>query len=209
MDTVEKTERTNRSFAGSQPVSKVKKLMPVNEDEIVRKAMNGDHDSFIKLFDKYKGFVWNVAYRMTYDFDEAEDLTQEVFISVWKNLKSFRGASVFSTWIYRVTVNKALNKIKRRCDHMELNEESGVGEIDEEAFMRRNAGAVFEQFEAERTLSYLLSKLGSERRIALILYECEGLSYEQIASATDVSVGTVRSRIARARREIKKIAADI
>ena len=150
--------------------------------------------------------VWNVAYRMTSDFDEAEDLAQDVFVTAWLKLASFRGESAFSTWLYRITVNKALNGKKGGRMVHRLSEEETANLLDAETFMRQNPSAGLEKLEAERILAGLLAQIEPERRLALILREIEGLSYEQIAEAMETPVGTVRSRISRAREELEAIA---
>lgn len=179
----------------------------MNDIDIAQKAGSGDKAAFAQLFEKYKTFVWNVAYRMTYDFDEAEDLTQEVFIKVWENLNSFRGDSAFSTWIYRITVNQTLNRITRKPAIVNNISEGPLNQVDRELFMRQNPAASIDDFETERMLNNLLARINPERRIAIILYEIEGLSYEEIAGATKAPIGTVRSRIARGRKELEEMAA--
>ena len=178
----------------------------MDESALALRAGQGDASAFEELFHKYKTFVWNVAYRMTYNFDMAEDLAQDVFISAWKSLPAFRGASAFSTWIYRITVNTTLNMLRRRPYEQIASDEQLHGVLDTETFMRQNPETRTQTVEAERELSALLARLSPERRLALVLKEIEGLSYEQIAQATGVPLGTVRSRIARARADLGKIA---
>ncbi|MBI4667142.1 MAG: sigma-70 family RNA polymerase sigma factor [Nitrospinae bacterium] len=179
----------------------------MDEARIVEKARNGDQEAFGVLFEQYKNMVWSVAYRMTYDFDEAEDLAQDVFVSAWKNLGSFRGDSSFSTWLYRITANKSLNHAGKRKNVRVVPGEETMAKVDEAMFMRNNPQLSIEQMETEKTLAEFLGRLEPERRLAVILRELEGLSYEEIAEATKVPVGTVRSRLARGRRELEEMAA--
>lgn len=173
------------------------------ETRLVEKARAGDAEAFGLIFERSKNMVWNVAYRMTGDFDEAEDLAQDVFVTAWRKLASFRGESAFSTWLYRITVNKALNAKKSGRALHRLSDEETANLVDMEAFTHQNPSAGVEQLETERILAGLLARLEPERRLALILREIEGLSYEQIAEAMDTPVGTVRSRISRAREELE------
>ncbi len=181
----------------------------INETITVNRARAGDTAAFEELFDKYKSFVWNVAYRMTCSFEESEDLTQEVFVSAWKALGSFKGRSSFSTWLYRITVNKTLNTLRRRSPAGCKTDERVFGVVDKEIFMRQNPGAGVESCEVEQALSKLLERLDPDRRMAVVLREIEGLSYEQISGAMDVPVGTVKSRIARAREDLARFAAQM
>jgi len=176
------------------------------DSRLVEKARAGDAEAFGLIFERSKGMVWNVAYRMTGDFDEAEDLAQDVFVTAWRKLASFRGESAFSTWLYRITVNKALNAKKSGRMLQRLTDEETANLVDVETFTRQNPTAGVEQLETERILAGLLAQLEPERRLALILREIEGLSYEEIAEAMDTPVGTVRSRISRAREELEATA---
>lgn len=175
-----------------------------DEDSLlVDKARDGDTAAFGLLFEKHKRRVWSVAYRMTVDFDEAEDISQEVFVTAWRKLSMFRGDSAFSTWLYRITVNTALNSKRGGRIVHGLTDEATANLVDDDVFRRQNPSAGVEKLEAERILAKLLARLEPERRMALILREIEGLSYEEIASAMDTPVGTVRSRISRAREDIE------
>ncbi|VAX19987.1 hypothetical protein MNBD_NITROSPINAE01-646 [hydrothermal vent metagenome] len=181
----------------------------MDEDKTIVKASSGDQTAFMQLFEKHKDFVWNVAYRMVYDFDEAEDLAQEVFIAVWKNLATYQAKSKFSTWLYRITVNRTLNHVTRIKKNDEFNETKVHKFVDENIFMRQNPESAVFELEAEKALAALLARLEPERRMAVILREIEGFSYEEIARATNVKIGTVRSRIARGRDELERYAKEI
>ncbi|MBI5816346.1 MAG: sigma-70 family RNA polymerase sigma factor [Nitrospinae bacterium] len=180
----------------------------MDETQTIEKAREGDTEAFRILFDKHKGFVWNVAVRMSGDTDEAEDIAQDVFVSAWKNLPAFRGGSSFSTWIYRITVNRVLNGARKKNLAMELKDEA-ARIAGPEIFIKDNPAAQTEKDDAEKTLMTILSRLSPERRIAVILREIEGLSYEEIAEATGAPVGTVRSRIARGRNDLAQIAGEM
>jgi len=179
-----------------------------DEAQIVEKARSGDTAAFKSLYDKYGRFVWSVAFRMTYDFDEAEDVAQDVFISAWKSLPGFRGVSAFSTWLYRITVNHTINRVKRRRITKELTDETLRHVLDSGVFMRQNPAAAADELDVEKRLAALLNRLDADRRMAVILREIEGLSYEEIAEATGVPIGTVRSRLARGRKDLEEMAAN-
>ncbi len=179
----------------------------MDDFDLIKRAGQGDEKAFKELFEKHKTFVWNVSYRMTYDFDEAEDIAQEVFIKVWKSISKFRGTSRFSTWVYRITVNSALNTLGKAARNESHFDEGAMAHIDTQRFMDQNPEANLAQIEAERILAQLLAKLDNERRIVIILREIEGLSYEEIAETTGAPIGTVRSRIARGRKDLEEMGA--
>jgi len=188
----------------------------MNETQIVKKAKLGDGHAFGRLFERYRHFVWSVAYRMTFDFDVAEDIAQDVFVSAWKSLKTFRGGSAFSTWLYKITVNKTLNRL--RSSPASISYDSGEGDerdeamtahVDRQVYRRQNPESGADAVEVEQALAILLSQLDPDRRIAIILREIEGLSYQEISDATGAPIGTVRSRIARGRRKLVKLAEEM
>ncbi len=178
----------------------------MNETKLVRKAQQGHQGAFEELFEKYQGFVWNVVYRMTYDFEESEDMAQEVFVTVWKSLKNFRGHSAFSTWLYRIAVNKTLNRLRSKKSFSSLPGEQVEFHLDREKFLKQNPETTFNELEGEKTLAELLGRLDPDRRLAIILRELEELSYEEIAKVMDTPIGTVRSRIARAKKDLMALA---
>ncbi|MDH5509402.1 MAG: sigma-70 family RNA polymerase sigma factor, partial [Nitrospinota bacterium] len=178
-----------------------------DERLMVQMAARGDTMAFEKLFDKYQNFVWSVAFRMTYRHDSAEDLAQEVFLMAWRKLPAFEGKSAFSTWLYRITVNTTLNWRRSAGRYVSLPEPGGWEPGDpandhapERAAMARDA---------ERILARLLDRLEDDRRLVFILREIEGLSYDEIAEATSWPVGTVRSRLARARDQLAVMAREM
>ena len=181
----------------------------MSEAETVERARSGDTRAFESLFDRHKDFVWSVAYRMIYDFDEAEDLAQDVFVTAWRRLDSFRGESRFSTWLYRITVNKTLNRIRSLKAARALSDEMAWSRLDARALRTGGRGCSLEELETERDLAWLLGRLSPQRRMAVILRELMGLSYEEISDATGWPVGTVRSRISRARAELSESAAKM
>jgi len=168
---------------------------------------------FEQLFDRYRSMVFQLAYRILAEREEALDVTQEVFLSVYRKLDRFRGEASIRTWIYRIAVNKASNRCRwwrrlRRRGTVSLedqlsNDHHGTladtlaagGQSPEEALLLR---------EAQGQLEGALVGLPLQQRIAVVMRDIEGLSYEEIAEATRASLGTVKSRIARGRDELKR-----
>lgn len=180
----------------------------MNESKIIQKAQKGNRDAFSVLFEKYKDYVWNVVYRMTYNFDESEDIAQDVFITAWNKLSTFRTDSAFSTWLYRITVNKTLNRIRSRHNNQSLSDETLAAQVDTQVYMRQNPETAVDELETEQILANLLNRMDPDRRLVVILRELEGLTYEEIAEITGTPVGTVRSRISRGRKELSEMASQ-
>jgi len=182
----------------------------VGEDDLllVRRVQSGDKRAFDVLVLRYQGKVLKLVMRYVRDAMEAEDVAQEAFIKAYRALPGFRGDSAFYTWLYRIVINTAKNTLvsaKRRPLDYHLDspdsEQSGL-------LSRLTDGETPEQLllsdEIRRTVEAVMSELPEELRTAIVLRELDGLSYEEIASAMDCPVGTVRSRIFRAREAIDK-----
>ncbi len=168
---------------------------------------------FEELFQRFQGMVYQLGFRVLGDREEALDLAQEVFLIVFRRMNRFRGESSLKTWIYRITVNLAANRCRwwsrlrrrgtvsldahlSRNDQRDLSEtlEAG-GDSPETSLMLRE-----ERDQIERSIL----QLPVLQRIAVVMRDIEGLSYEEIAEATQASLGTVKSRIARGREELKR-----
>lgn len=158
---------------------------------MVKRAVAGDESAFGALVERYGQPISALCFASTLDRAEAEDLTQEIFLTVWRKLAGFRGDSAFSTWLFAIARNACIDHARRsaarprRPAHEALIEANTV--IDSEP-----SATVTAVFELAATLSEPL-------RQALLLRDVQGLSYDEIAALQDVPVGTVRSRIANAR----------
>jgi RNA polymerase sigma-70 factor (ECF subfamily) len=161
----------------------------------------------------YQHKVFNLVYRMVGSREEAEDVAQEVFVTVFKHVDTFRGDAKFSTWLYRIATNHTRNRLKylgRRSYHStsELDEaaERELAQAQPSSMRPQIAGpdAVLEGLQLERVVQEGIAKLESEHREVLVLRDVENLSYEEIASITGVAEGTVKSRLHRARLALKE-----
>ena len=177
----------------------------MDEQKLISLARRGDQAAFEQLLDHYQKPVYHQALRLVGNPEDAADVTQEVFLKVWKHLPSFRGESSFSTWLYRLTDNAALDLIrrekKRRGDSSLDDEESALTLPADPAPTPHQAA---EQKELKQAVAEGLQQLSEEHRQVLVMREINGLSYEQIGSILDLSPGTVKSRIARARISLAK-----
>ena len=175
--------------------------------ELVRRVQSGDKSAFDVLVLKYQQKVINLVTRYVHDPHIAMDVSQESFIKAYKGLKNFRGDSAFYTWLYRIAINTAKNHLVSKSRRMpdddidarEAEQYDGGGKL-------RDISTPENQMmtdEIKNTLNKAIEALPDDLRIAITLRELEGLSYEEISDAMDCPIGTVRSRIFRARESIE------
>ncbi len=172
------------------------------DQELIQSIQRGDRLAFNQLVLKYRNRVMGVATRMLGDRGEAEDLAQDVFVKVYRGLPGFQGASLFSTWLFRITANSCLNQRRRRRPETQISD----GADDPELTLSDPSSDphhLLEQKELKIVLEKTIQSLPEEQRIVLILRDIEGLSYEAIAASLGLELGTVRSRLHRARLQIQ------
>jgi RNA polymerase sigma-70 factor (ECF subfamily) len=179
---------------------------PDSDKQLVERVQKGDKRAFDLLVLKYQYKVHAIVSRYINDFDEVNDVVQEAFIKAYRALKNFRGDSQFYTWLYRIAVNTAKNYLVARnrrppASDVEVDDaeyyagSDGLKDVDSPENM------LFRD-ELEKVVDDAITQLPEDLRTALTLREFEGLSYEDIASVMDCPVGTVRSRIFRAREAV-------
>lgn len=177
----------------------------MTEMELVRAAAAGDSDAFGELVRQYENKVYHLALRMCADEEDAADVAQEAFLSAWRGLPNFRGDSGFATWLYRLTSNAAIDHLRRvkkqRGDVSLDDEETAFDAVDSGPTPHQAA----ESRELERAVAEGLRLLSDEHRSVLVLREVRLLSYEEIARVLQLDLGTVKSRISRARNSLRKI----
>jgi RNA polymerase sigma-70 factor (ECF subfamily) len=173
---------------------------------LVRRVQKGDKSAFDALVLKYQHRVLKLVQRYVRDVQEAEDVTQEAFIKAYRALPAFRGDSAFYTWLYRIAINTAKNTLvssARRPVEYDLDLQDPE-QYDMQARMKDTATpeAMLLTEEIRTTVNGAIADLPEDLRTAIVLRELDGLSYEEIARTMDCPVGTVRSRIFRAREAI-------
>ncbi len=176
------------------------------DQALVERVQQGDKRAFDILVLKYQNKIIQLAYRYVHDHDEAMDVAQEAFIKAYKSLGNFRGESAFFTWIYRIAINTAKNHLvasgrrppKTDLDAQEAEQYEGASGLKEYDTPEH----VLLRDELKETIATAINELPDDLRTAITLRELEGLSYEEIAQAMDCPIGTVRSRIFRARDAI-------
>ena len=171
---------------------------------LVQQCAAGDDQACTRLVTDHQRMVYQLALHLLGDPQEALDVSQEVFLRVFRTLPQFRGQSTLRTWIYRIVVNQASNRQRwwrrrRRAQQVALDEHTAThGELPE-VRLSAQPDSVLEQREASQRVWSALDALPFDQRAVVVLREIDGLSYEEIAASLGVAVGTVKSRLARAR----------
>jgi RNA polymerase sigma factor RpoE len=183
--------------------------MSLTDLELVQRVQSGDKRSFDVLVLKYQHKVVSLVLRYVHDHDTAQDVAQEAFIKAYKGLKNFRGESAFYTWLYRIAINSAKNYLvsqNRRLPDNDIDAHEAE-QFEGESALKEYATPERELLTAEiqATVSKAIDDLPEDLRTAIMLRELEGMSYEEIAETMDCPIGTVRSRIFRARESIDKV----
>ena len=187
------------------------------ETEFIEKLKSGEAEAFDTLVLRYSADVYAVLYRLTQDAEEAADLTQETFLSALKAIRKFRGEADLKTWLVRIAINESRNRFrwwKRRRRETTVSLDAPVGENETPFSETVSSGSANPeetvlQREREKALTRALGNLPEIFREAVVLCDIEGLSYEEIATALEVNIGTVKSRIARGREELRRKLNDI
>jgi len=179
-----------------------------DERSLIDRSRRGDVAAFDKLVRLYERSVYNTAYRLSGSYDDASDISQEAFVRAWNNLKSFRGESAFSTWLYRIVTNVFLDDRKRKRarptrsldEVMTLDENEVTRQFEDPAPSPQER---VEGGERQQILARAIQTLPETQRVMVVLYHTQGLSYEEIADITRLPMGTVKSRLNRARLALR------
>lgn len=174
-------------------------------EELVRAAAKGNTLAFEELVRLHEKKVYALALRMCGSSEDAADAAQEAFLSAWRGLPSFRGEAGFATWLYRLTANAAIDHLRRtRRQRGDLSLEDGPLGLDA-ADSGPGPQEAAEGAELRRAVAAGLARLSDDHRQVLVLRELQELSYEEIARMLDIDLGTVKSRISRARSALRRI----
>lgn len=180
-----------------------------SESLLIRKSIQGNMAAFEELVSIYEKKVYTIAYRMMNNHEDASDVAQEAFIKIYQKLQSFKGESTFSTWLYRIVTNTCLDELRRRKTKViSINNpiNSEYGEMEREI---PDGGPtpeeIYESTEITATVQRALTRLPEEYRIAIVLKDIRGHSYEEISKILSCSLGTVKSRLSRGRNLLKEI----
>ncbi|MFH0827066.1 MAG: RNA polymerase sigma factor [Candidatus Omnitrophota bacterium] len=168
--------------------------------EVLERVCNGDMGAFEQIYKAFRSFVYNVALRITRNSADAEEVTQDVFMKIYRNLKRFEFRSSFRTWVYRIAMNTAINQYRRsrREEGGRVDYESVAGELASE---HSTVEDLIEKDNEDR-LKVLLERLNPKQKACLVLRELQGFSYAEIAATLKIPVNTVRTRLKRARQAL-------
>ncbi len=185
-------------------------MSPIDEQRLISKLKRRDPRAFEQLVLRYQSQVFNFIYRMIGSREEAQDLAQEVFVSVFKNIEGFRGDASLATWIYRITSNHCKNRRKylgRRRVERPMNPDNEDGDLASEhipvAMGVSRPDQLVEGYQTETLIQCAIAELDEEQRTILVLRDIQSVSYEDISEITGLPLGTVKSRLHRARMTLK------
>lgn len=178
--------------------------MPVDEQQLIQACLNGDPAAFNDLARRYQDRLFNALYRFLNSAEDALDVCQESFLSAYMALENFKGGSRFYTWLYRIAINHAID-LRRRRHRPSVGSDDYVRERQARHDLEAAPERAVLRKEDQTRLQNGLTQLSAEHRLVLVLKEIEGMKYEDIAEVLGVPVGTIRSRLHRARVDLREI----
>ncbi len=182
--------------------------MANEEQRLISAAQAGDLDAFNQIVRLYETRIYNLCYRMLGDADAAADATQDAFIAAFRNMRSFRGG-VFKAWLLRIATNACYDALRARKRRPAVSLDSTNNEDDNTRTEAPDPGESLDDMVVRQELSAAiqqgLAELPEDQRIVIILSDIQGLAYEEIAQITGVQLGTVKSRLSRARAKLRDI----
>jgi RNA polymerase sigma-70 factor, ECF subfamily len=181
----------------------------MKDTEIIIAILLGDRDKFRVLVEKYQSIVFRTCIGFLHDKDEADDLTQDIFIQAYQSLKSFKGEAAFSTWIYRIAVNASLNRVRKKSRNLVINKLNSVfgsgneSEIAIPVFDNENPESILIREEQSRWVQNALDRLPENQRTAIVLSKYDDLSQKEIAEIMKTTEGAVEALIQRAKTNLR------
>jgi RNA polymerase sigma-70 factor (ECF subfamily) len=184
------------------------------EAALIQRCAAGDEDSCSELVNEHQRMVYQLSLNLLGDHNEALDLSQEVFLRVFRTIHQFRGQSALRTWIYRIVVNQARNRQRwwrRRHRSQQISLEEHIRDHGDPPELSNGAAPdrLFGQKQLAERIRVALDHLPFDQKTALVLREIDGLSYEEIGFSLGIAVGTVKSRLARAREALRAQLRDV
>src|SRR5579862_936045 len=178
----------------------------MDDEMLIRRAQGGDRTAFDDLMSRYETKAYQYAFRLTRNYEEASDVVSDAFIRVFNAIGSFKGQSSFSTWLYRIMTNCFLDirKKVKPASSLDVASQVGDGEIERQI---EDSGPTphdeSERLEREESVERAVNRLPEYQRAMIVMYHVELLTYEEIAAALDLPIGTVKSRLNRARLSLR------
>ncbi len=181
------------------------------DELLVERAKRGDVEAFEQLISQYQRKVYNFAYRQTGNHEDASDVAQEAFIRAYSSLPEFRGDSSFATWLFRIVNNACLDELRKRKRKRvtSLDEPLALedGEMDRQLAVADSDSSpeqALEREEIQRAVQQSINELDEEYRVVIVMRDIQGYSYNEIADTLGINLGTVKSRLNRARNALKE-----
>lgn len=180
-----------------------------DERRLVRRLQQRDEEAFREMVTLYQHKVLNLVFRLLGDYEEAQDLSQEVFVAVFKHIDAFRGDARFSTWLYRIATNLCMNRLKylrrRARDRTQPLTETHEGEVNTSPLVNHSPTPekLMAGHQLELAVQKAMANLSEEYRTLIVLRDTEHMAYADIATITGLNEGTVKSRLHRARAALK------
>ncbi|MDB4894064.1 MAG: polymerase ECF-type sigma factor [Firmicutes bacterium] len=182
------------------------------DELLVERAKRGDVQAFEQLISQYEKKVFNTAYRLTGNYEDAADVAQEAFLRAYSSIPEFRGDSSFATWLFRIVHNACLDELRKRKRQRATSLDETVagedGEMDRQLAVADASDGpeqALERVEVQRTVQESISALDEEYRLVVVMRDIQGYSYNEIADALGINLGTVKSRLNRARNALKEM----
>jgi len=178
------------------------------DEALIRRFQSGDAKAFDRLVLRYQAMVLRVAYKTLQQEDDAKDAAQEIFVKIYRSLAGFKPQARFSTWVYRITVNQCYNVLRSRRRKRWLallQRDAQEAEVQHTPDPQADPLEEVEKQERIQQVRQALARLPADQRLAMVLHRYEGLSYQEIAEATDSSVAAVESRLHRGRKKLQRL----
>ncbi len=184
--------------------------MELSDEELVAKARKGDRPAFARLVDRHRVSVYNLTLRIVGNREDAEEAAQDVFVRAYRSLDRFRGDARFATWLYRIAVNVSLSSVRRSRRDLSTTSLSEPEDDDDGLPMQipdtsANPAERFEQAEFREQVRNLVSSLPPIYSAVISMYHIQSLSYDEIAEALELPIGTVKARLFRARAALRNL----
>ncbi len=180
--------------------------MSADDRRLIAECLRGRTAAFCELAARYQDRLYNTVYQVVDNAQDAEDVVQETFLSAYQSLNTFKGDAQFFTWLYRIAMNTAISLKRKQKATVSIGGVNGEGAIDpQDASESNRPGHALERREEDSRIQKALKQLSPEHRAVLVLKDMEGQKYEAIAEILQVPIGTIRSRLHRARMELRTL----
>ena len=181
--------------------------MSADDHRLIAECLQGRTAAFGELVRRYQDRLYNAVYRLLDNAEDARDVVQEAFLNAYQSLDSFKGEALFFTWLYRIAFNSAISLRRKQKVSLRLETGAREGSVIEPLDPSESSRPEFalERAEEGRRIQAALNRLSAEHRAVLILKDIEGLKYEVMADMLEVPIGTIRSRLHRARLELRQV----